>query len=234
MRAPGVLMLVSLLWGAAQASAGTPCERVGDRVLDVAVADKSPRGAKADPAKVASAVARRCDKDRWSTDAQACFTAAVTTSDADRCLDRLTKDQRTLLAGDADRLGDTSRTPEARTQVRRFVQWLERRPAPVITATPVVATTASSETTARARLLYKQGLTAYQTGRYELAIQKFAVAAETNPAPELLYNLAQAYRLRGDRHKALEQYEKYLETAPAGAASDECREQIEKLRVRLP
>jgi hypothetical protein len=59
---------------------------------------------------------RRCEKDHWSRDAQACFTSAASSNDAQRCLDKLGREQRTQLEGDADRLGDA-----------KLTHWLARR-----------------------------------------------------------------------------------------------------------
>jgi len=79
--------------------------------------------------KAQTVIGRRCDRDRWSRDAQTCFGAAATTSDSCRCVDKLSKDQRTQLEGDADRLNEP-----------KLTMWLARRvllarplPPPTIT-----------------------------------------------------------------------------------------------------
>jgi hypothetical protein len=61
-------------------------------------------------------------------------------------------------------------------------------------------------------------------------VKKFAAAMETSVSPELLYQAAQAYRLKGERAKALELYEQYLEQAPDGSAAPVCRWYVERLR----
>lgn len=147
---------------------------------------------------------------------------------ASRCVETLSKGQRTSLDGEADRLGDP-----------RLTQWLFGRS--LLAATPVTPRSpimlASLETTAnvgKARALHTQGLSAYQAGRYDFAVRKFAAALDAAPSPELLYHAAQAYRLKGERAKALEHYERYLEVAPDGPAANACRVQVERLRDALP
>lgn len=225
MRLPLVMVVVGLAGTASadpvRAQLGSPCQRASVRVaagLD-AVATVQPL------------IGRRCEKDRWSREAQACLTAAGTSVEAQRCLEKLTKDQRTALEGDADRLGDV-----------RLQKWLARRayfgarPAlpPNITPNITLAVFTDAPDIGRARLLQKQGVSAYQAGRYDFAVRKLSAALDENPTPELVYHVAQAYRLKGDRARALEHYERYLEVAPDGAAANACRAQIEKLRDDVP
>ncbi|HEY5945577.1 MAG TPA: tetratricopeptide repeat protein [Kofleriaceae bacterium] len=172
--------------------------------------------------KAQALVGRRCEKDRWSRDAQACFTGAASSLDAKQCLDKLSRDQRTQLEGDADRLGDG-----------RLMQWLQKRllvasalPPPTIT----LAVWQDTPDNKQARVLHQQGLSAYQAGRYDAAVRKFSAALDTSPTPELIYRAAQAYRLKGDRAKAIELYEQYLEVSPRGAAANACHAELDKLR----
>jgi hypothetical protein len=62
----------------------------------------------------------------------------------------------------------------------------------------------------RAKTLSDEGRAAFDAGRYDEAIEKFQAAYELSPAPGLLYNLAQAYRLRGDCTAALSRYRAFL------------------------
>ena len=172
--------------------------------------------------KVQTLLGRRCDKDKWSRDAQACFASSSSGGEARACLDKLSKDQRTQLEGDADRLGDA-----------KLTQWLTRRvlmartqqPAPIL-----LALLDEPVDVRRIRLLRAQGVSAYQAGRYDSAVRKFAAVLESESTPELLYQAAQAYRLSGDRAKAIELYAQYLDAAPSGAAANACRAELEKLR----
>lgn len=82
------------------------------------------------------------------------------------------------------------------------------------------------------RLLQSQGMTAYKAGNYSAAVKKFSAAMQATdrtPSPELIYQSAQAYRLKGERAKALELYMQYLEVAPNGSAAPVCRWYVERL-----
>jgi tetratricopeptide (TPR) repeat protein len=178
-------------------------------------------------------IEKRCQKDRWSQHAQSCFSAATTNQEAQPCLDRLTKDQRTSLEGDADRLADP--------RLQKFLLRLQlvrpqRLEAPRVALPPDITLAVLSDVPdfGKVRVLERQGYTAYQAGRYDFAVRKLSAAVEANPSPALIYHLAQAYRLKGDRAKALEHYERYLEIAPDGAAASACHAQIEKLRDDVP
>ena len=82
------------------------------------------------------------------------------------------------------------------------------------------------------KLLHTQGMTAYKAGNYSAAARKFAAAMQATdrtPSPELIYQAAQAFRLKGERAKALELYTQYLEVAPEGSAAPVCRWYVERL-----
>ena len=104
------------------------------------------------------------------------------------------------------------------------------RPLPPPTITLAVFNTGPD--VEKSRVLKNQGMSAYQAGRYDAAVKKFAAAIDNTPAPtpELIYYAAQAYRLKGERAKAIELYEKYLDVAPRGPAANTCRAELEKLR----
>jgi len=178
--------------------------------------------------KLEPLVTRRCEKDRWTKDVTLCLAAAPTSLDAHQCMSKLTRDQRIALEGDADRARDT-----------RLALWLVResfksRVLPPPTITLAVLTNSNGPDVLKARQLHTQALSAYQAGRYDFAARTFNAALDTDPSPELVYHAAQAYRMTGDRGKALELYEKYLELAPNGPAANVCRAQIEKLRDDVP
>ena len=48
------------------------------------------------------------------------------------------------------------------------------------------------------------------------SIKEYQAAYDLAPLPELLFNLGQVYRLKGDKQKALDHYGKYLVVAPNG------------------
>jgi tetratricopeptide (TPR) repeat protein len=60
------------------------------------------------------------------------------------------------------------------------------------------------------RLYLDKATAAYGLGHYAVAAENFEKVFELKPAPALLYNAAQAYRLAGNKERALELYESYL------------------------
>jgi tetratricopeptide (TPR) repeat protein len=72
----------------------------------------------------------------------------------------------------------------------------------------------ADEREAEANARFEQGLEHFRQGRYAAAIASFEAAHELLPSPELLYNIAQAYRRQGDCDHALEAYREYLAARP--------------------
>jgi len=62
--------------------------------------------------------------------------------------------------------------------------------------------------------LYQQGITNYNLGEFDAAIEKFKAAYALTGAPGLLFNVAQAYRLKKDYEQALYFYKTYLRLDP--------------------
>jgi len=60
-------------------------------------------------------------------------------------------------------------------------------------------------------------------------VRKFAATIESKPSPGLIYHAAQVYRMNGERAKAIELYQKYLDVAPRGPAANACKAELEKL-----
>jgi tetratricopeptide (TPR) repeat protein len=81
----------------------------------------------------------------------------------------------------------------------------------------------------QARAHFKAGATHYEAGRYEEAIGEYLTAYKILPIPDILFNLGQAYRLRGDRAAALDCYNRYLAIAPDGTVSAFARERAREL-----
>jgi len=67
---------------------------------------------------------------------------------------------------------------------------------------------------AAARDHYKRGITAYNLGEYERAVDELKKAYELSNAPSLLFNIAQALRLKRDHAQALLFYRNYLRLEP--------------------
>jgi hypothetical protein len=61
-----------------------------------------------------------------------------------------------------------------------------------------------------AKVYLDKATAAYALNRYAVAAENFEKAFELKPDPALLYNAAQAYRLAGNKERALALYESYL------------------------
>ena len=81
------------------------------------------------------------------------------------------------------------------------------------------------------RSLFERGSALYALGRYAEAAPLFERAFELKADPALLYNAAQAYRLMGNKPRALTLYQNYFrlygDTIPN---ADEVRHQIDQLK----
>jgi tetratricopeptide (TPR) repeat protein len=67
-----------------------------------------------------------------------------------------------------------------------------------------------------ARQHYRRGTAAYNLGNYQEAAKEYEQAYGATLDPALLFNIAQSYRLAGDRKKAITTYRSYLRSAPKG------------------
>src|SRR5579862_1302983 len=70
---------------------------------------------------------------------------------------------------------------------------------------------------AQARELYQKALAHYDLAEYDKAVDEFKEAYELTNKPELLFNLAQAYRAKKDWTNALHFYRTYLARRPQAA-----------------
>jgi tetratricopeptide (TPR) repeat protein len=90
-------------------------------------------------------------------------------------------------------------------------------------AAGVVGGGARAGTAEDARAYLDKANAAFALSRYPVAAENFERAFELTPDPALLYNAAQAYRLAGNKQRALELYQSYLRMY-----GTEKREEIEK------
>jgi hypothetical protein len=84
---------------------------------------------------------------------------------------------------------------------------------------------------ATARSLYERGMAHFQLEEYEVAIQLWQQAYRLKPAPELLYDIAQAYHFSSE--KALAFYKKFLLLEPNARNRAEVEKQIAILERAL-
>ena len=82
---------------------------------------------------------------------------------------------------------------------------------------------------ATARALYQQGEEAYAAGRYDDALHAFTAALEHSGRAELYFNLANTYERMGDRPRAADALDQYLECA-APPDADLVRQRARRLR----
>jgi tetratricopeptide (TPR) repeat protein len=80
-----------------------------------------------------------------------------------------------------------------------------------------------------ARRAYDEATAAFGLGHYQEAAEKYETAFSLRPDPALLYDAAQAYRLAGNRARALELYRNYLRLYPDRQNADEARNQVAAL-----
>jgi tetratricopeptide (TPR) repeat protein len=93
---------------------------------------------------------------------------------------------------------------------------------------------ARADEVADARAHYEKGLRHYNRGELDDAIGEFKAAFERSHAPKLLFNLAQAYRLKKEYVLALEAYEQYLEKLPAAKNRTDVEARIAEMKAAMP
>lgn len=77
------------------------------------------------------------------------------------------------------------------------------------------------------------GLAAQNAGHYDTAIAHYKNAYEAVPHPELLFNLGQAYRLKGDPDTALGYYRRYLAVEPNGRVARDANRWVRELEKQI-
>jgi tetratricopeptide (TPR) repeat protein len=87
---------------------------------------------------------------------------------------------------------------------------------------------------ADARQHYKDGLAHYDRGEYDEAIAEFRQAWDATHAPPLLFDLAQAYRRKGDGAQALRLYQAYLAAFPQAPNREDVEARIRALEDGEP
>src|ERR1700761_5926498 len=80
-----------------------------------------------------------------------------------------------------------------------------------------------------AKTFYEEGMSHFQLDEWDLAIESWQSGFRAKPAPQFLYNIAQAYRLSKRPDQALSFYKKYLHLAPKAPNRLEVERHIEAL-----
>jgi tetratricopeptide (TPR) repeat protein len=84
---------------------------------------------------------------------------------------------------------------------------------------------------AEARADYQRGKAAYDHGAYDEAIAAFTRAHDRDPAPILLFNIAQSHWKKGEAERALSFYRQYLQEDPSGAERGRAETRIRELEA---
>jgi hypothetical protein len=84
----------------------------------------------------------------------------------------------------------------------------------VVSLALVVAPAARADDAEHAKELFQQGTTLYNVGELDKAIEAWQEGYKSKPDPGFLFNIAQAYRLKGDSSKAIFFYRGYLRNSP--------------------
>ena len=80
---------------------------------------------------------------------------------------------------------------------------------------------------------FERGRSAYNFGNYDVAIREYQAAFDLTGSPELMFNIAQTYRTKGDKKLALDFYKKYIELDPTGDGVVSARSHMEGIEREL-
>jgi hypothetical protein len=138
------------------------------------------------------------------------------------------------------RLG-RSRPGDARVSVMilAFVQFPARRFArrALVLAVMALASLAGARfargesSVSQARELYETGLQSYRAGNYDDAIANLQASYQLVAAPGLLYDMAQAHRLKGDCADARSLYLQFLDRSPGGSVETIARSHLVEMET---
>jgi tetratricopeptide (TPR) repeat protein len=92
---------------------------------------------------------------------------------------------------------------------------------------------AADSSTEEARKHFQKGQQLFDVGRWDEAAEAFERAYSARNDPTFIYNMAQAYRRKGDAKRALELYKNYLIKAPKAAQRAEVEERIAALQKQV-
>jgi hypothetical protein len=85
----------------------------------------------------------------------------------------------------------------------------------------------------QAKAHYELGMTAYSLGHYDRAVDSFTKAYDLDPAPVLLYNIAQAHWKKGNPEQAVAYYKRYLEADPNAQNRARIKNRIRELEAEM-
>jgi tetratricopeptide (TPR) repeat protein len=100
-------------------------------------------------------------------------------------------------------------------------------------ALPTAPVRAADSSTEEARQHFLKGQQFFELARWDEAIAEFEQAYAARSDPTFIYNMAQAYRRKGDAKKALDLYKNYLIKAPKSMQRAEVEERIAALQKQV-
>jgi tetratricopeptide (TPR) repeat protein len=104
----------------------------------------------------------------------------------------------------------------------------------VLTLAACAATAhAASSDDEEARVHYERGQAKYNIADFDAAIDEFKQSYELSKAPRLLFNIAQAYRLKKDWERALYFYNTYLRNDPKAPNREDVETRIDEMKEKL-
>ncbi len=106
-------------------------------------------------------------------------------------------------------------------------------PAPAPAPPPTGSDAPTADKKAEAKALYEQGLSHYNLGEFDEAIKAFRAAYAIEPAPGLLFNIAQSFRLKKDYEQATYFYQTYLRLKPDAPNRPDVEARLQEMQEAL-
>jgi tetratricopeptide (TPR) repeat protein len=97
----------------------------------------------------------------------------------------------------------------------------------------LLARDAHADAQAIARAHSLKGGAHHRAGRYDEALAEYQAAYEAAPDPGFLFMIGQAYRMKGDKPRALATYQKYLAAQPASGPIGEAQHHVSELAAKI-
>lgn len=101
--------------------------------------------------------------------------------------------------------------------------------APALHAQPADPAPAAATNEEQAQALYESGVRHYNVAEYDEAIADYKAAYKLYPEPTFLYNIAVAYRMKGDCQQALVFYRTYLRNEPNPPNKDKIDQRVAEM-----
>jgi len=130
--------------------------------------------------------------------------------------DSMTSEVQSLSSSQEEILARIAKLSEQLAQTQNILQTLNTPPATTVSGpgAPVPPTVPDAET------LYKSGLSAFNGGQYQLAVQSFQEYLQfygtTDLASNAQFYIGESYYSQGEYDKAVEEYNKCVERYPSG------------------